>query len=46
MLGLARKVIIRDVEDPEIRIIVSGQEFNPQTLRSENEKTELAKMEV
>jgi hypothetical protein len=41
-----RGVVIRDVEDPEIRIIVSGQEFNQRTMAEENAKTNATKAEA
>lgn len=39
-MKLIRGVILRDVEDPEIRIILGGQDFNERTLAEENAKTD------
>jgi hypothetical protein len=38
--------VIRDVEDPEIRVIISGKDYNPETLSEENAKTNAVKAEA
>ena len=43
---LVRGVILRDVEDPEIRIILSGKEFNARTLGEENAQADGVRSEV
>jgi class 3 adenylate cyclase len=43
---LVRGTVIRDVEDPEIRIIVGGLDFNAKTMAEENAKTNAVKAEA
>ncbi|KAJ3117416.1 hypothetical protein HDU96_006797 [Phlyctochytrium bullatum] len=44
-LKLTRNLTLRDIEDPELRIIVQGQEFNSMTLAAENAKVNAQKSE-
>jgi class 3 adenylate cyclase len=43
---LVRGTVIRDVEDPEIRIIISGAEFNAKSMAEENGRTNAVKAEA
>ncbi|KAJ3343108.1 hypothetical protein HDU83_005813 [Entophlyctis luteolus] len=42
-MNLSRNVTLRDVEDPEIRIILKGLDFNSKTFQEENLRTESLK---
>ena len=44
-MALGRNLILRDVEDAEIRIILSGKTFNTRSLAEENAKTKALKAE-
>ncbi|KAJ3109165.1 hypothetical protein HDU97_008564 [Phlyctochytrium planicorne] len=44
-LKLTRNLTLREVEDPELRIIISGHDFNSKTLAAENAKTNAVKAE-
>jgi hypothetical protein len=43
---LVRGTVIRDVEDPEIRIIISGAEFNAKSMAEETGRTNAVKAEA
>ena len=45
-MNLGRNLILRDVEDAEIRIILSGKQFNARSLAEENAKTKALKAEA
>ncbi|KAJ3212274.1 Nitrogen permease regulator 2 [Dinochytrium kinnereticum] len=37
-IKLSRNIVLRDIEDPELRIIINGNEYNDKTLAAENAK--------
>ena len=45
-MSLSRNLALRQVEDAEIRIILSGQEFNAKTMAAENYRVKQEDMKV
>jgi hypothetical protein len=44
-MNYSRHLTLRDVEDPEIRVILSGQQFNAKTLAAEEASDKAKKAE-